>query len=482
MAGLYKKKYPIQMPEGAEVFERNGRRLARWTSGNNKTLTAEVLEDGRVLFVSDYWYMRYRNAEGVYRRESTRCRDKQAARKILSDIMANVEKVQAGIITPQENQIAAHAERPLSQHVEDYIQHLARKRIRGRKVSGAYRNNIRARLTRIITECDWRLLRDITRDRMERWLEDAEADGSEGMAAATRNGYLISIIAFCNWAVKFDRMARSPVAGIGKADSQSDRRHVRRALSAEQVGDLLNAARRRPVAELGRKPHSLPDEDKYGRSSWTKEPLSADNFERCHADGLERLRGDRQRRIQLESLGRERALFYMLAVSTGLRRGELASLTVGQLHLKAVPTPYLDLDAKAAKSGHGASIPLRADVVDELRQHLAQRTNTHYDDKLFEWPPTIRIFDADCHAAGIAKTDERGRVIDIHALRHTFGTHLSASGVHPRTAMAAMRHSRMELTMNYYTDPTLLDIAGAVNSLPAFGAPARPKMTEDASA
>jgi len=87
-------------------------------------------------------------------------------------------------------------------------------------------------------------------------------------------------------------------------------------------------------------------------------------------------------------------------------------------------------------------------------------------------PPVIRIFDADCQAAGIVKSDERDRVVDIHALRHTFGTHLSTSGVHPRTAMAAMRHSRMELTMNYYTDPTLLDIAGAVNSPPAFGAPA----------
>jgi len=33
-----------------------------------------------------------------------------------------------------------------------------------------------------------------------------------------------------------------------------------------------------------------------------------------------------------------------------------------------------------------------------------------------------------------------------------------------------MRHSHIELTMNYYTDPTLLDVAGAVNALPAFGA------------
>lgn len=58
--------------------------------------------------------------------------------------------------------------------------------------------------------------------------------------------------------------------------------------------------------------------------------------------------------------------------------------------------------------------------------------------------------------------------MDIHALRHTFGTHLSVASVHPRTAMAAMRHSRIELTMNFYTDPVLLDIAGAVEALPNF--------------
>jgi len=488
MAALYKKKYPIQMPEGAEVIERNGRRFARWNNGHNQTLTAEVLDDGRVQFVSDVWYMRYRDAEGIRRRESTRCRDKQAAQKVLSDILANVEKVRAGIITAQENQIAAHAERPLSQHVEDYVQHLSRKRIRGRKVSGPYRNNIRARLTRVITECGWRWLRDITRDRMEKWLEDAEADGSGraagggGMAAATRNEYLTSIIAFCNWAVKTDRLARSPVVGIGKADCQSDRRHVRRALSAEEVARLLDAARRRPIAELGRTSVPLPDEEKCGRSTWTKEPFTGANFERCYADGLDRLRGKRQRRLALETIGRERALFYLLAVLAGLRRGKLASLTFGQLHLNAVPMPFLDLDPDDAKSGHGASIPLRADVVGELRRHLAARPDVRYDEKLFDRPPTIRIFDADCQAGGIPKTDPRNRVVDNHAFRHTFGTHLSASGVHPRTAMAAMRHSRMELTMNYYTDPTLLDIAGAVNSLPAFGAPAGTSKACDGSA
>ncbi len=93
----------------------------------------------------------------------------------------------------------------------------------------------------------------------------------------------------------------------------------------------------------------------------------------------------------------------------------------------------------------------------------------------------IRILDRDLVAAGLArrvksaagkwiidKRDERGRTIDVHALRHTFGTMLSKGGVMPRTAQAAMRHSDVNLTMNVYTDPKLLDIAGALNSLPAL--------------
>ncbi|MEX0652558.1 MAG: tyrosine-type recombinase/integrase [Phycisphaeraceae bacterium] len=466
MASIYKKKYPIPLPEGAEIIVRNGRKMARWTNAKNQARTAEVLDDGRIQFVSDCWYMRYRDADGIMRRESTGCREKQAAQKKLANVVADVEKVQTGILTSQEKQIASHAERPLSEHLENYLMHLTRKRIRGRKVSALYLANIRGRLERLVEACRWRRLRDITRDRMERWLDDAEVDG---LAASTRNEYLISLSAFCNWAMKTDRLAKNPVVGIGKADRASDRRRVRRALTAEEVTRMLDAARRRPVAEVGRKPVPLPDEDKYGRSSWTRETLTAENFERCHAEGLKQLADNARRRTELEALGRQRALFYLLAVSTGLRWGELASLTIGQLHLNAVPAPYLSLNPEDTKNARGASIPLRADVVEELRRYLTERNLDRYDTKLFDTPPTIRVFDADIQAAGIPKRDDRDRVIDIHSLRHTFGTHLSASGVHPRTAMAAMRHSRMELTMNYYTDPTLLDVAGAVNALPAFG-------------
>ena len=80
----------------------------------------------------------------------------------------------------------------------------------------------------------------------------------------------------------------------------------------------------------------------------------------------------------------------------------------------------------------------------------------------------MRILDRDLLAAGIDKADERGRTVDVHALRTSFGTLLSKGGVAPRTAQAAMRHSTIDLTMNTYTDPKLLDVYGALDSLPSL--------------
>jgi integrase len=89
--------------------------------------------------------------------------------------------------------------------------------------------------------------------------------------------------------------------------------------------------------------------------------------------------------------------------------------------------------------------------------------------RLFHIPADmIRMFDRDLAVASIPKRDHRNRLVDLHALRHTFGTHRAWAGVSLRIAMAAMRHSSIELTMNVYTDPALLDVAGAVESLPNF--------------
>ena len=53
---------------------------------------------------------------------------------------------------------------------------------------------------------------------------------------------------------------------------------------------------------------------------------------------------------------------------------------------------------------------------------------------------------------------------------------VSAQGVMPMPGrlpplMAPMRHLSLDLTMNIYTDPVLLDVVAAVDALPAFSTP-----------
>jgi len=121
-------------------------------------------------------------------------------------------------------------------------------------------------------------------------------------------------------------------------------------------------------------------------------------------------------------------------------------------------------------------LPLRADLAGELREWVNEKRDRFLGpldafgrESLFSVAESLgKILDRDLQVAGIAKADDRGRTVDVHSLRTTFGTFLSKGGVAPRTAQAAMRHSNIDLTMNVYTDPRLLDVQGALNALPAL--------------
>ncbi len=79
-----------------------------------------------------------------------------------------------------------------------------------------------------------------------------------------------------------------------------------------------------------------------------------------------------RRGAQLEAVGRERALIYKTLVLTGLRKGELASLTVAQMKLDA-PVPYVELDAEDEKNREGNRVVVRPDLAANLRAWLAEK-------------------------------------------------------------------------------------------------------------
>jgi integrase len=398
----------------------------------------------------------------------------QAARRVLSNLLAEAEKVKAGILTPEESRAARHVARPIEEHFDAYIEFLRAKIIRGRRVAPSHCYDVRTRLGRLAEECDLKRLGDITRQRITRWLNREIDSGVK--AARTIQKYRSTLMAFCKWAVRENRLAHNPLVELPGVP-MGEQRRWRRALEVEELAALLDAAAKRPLNEA----------------------LLIRRGSRKGQLGAKVRKSERERLIRL---GRERSLIYKTLVYTGLRKNELTTLTIGNVHLDA-PQPYVEVAAKNAKSGRSARIPLRADLVQDLREHLddklAQyRLQTLKDGRLevpmalpgsvrlFRVPlDLVKIFDRDLIAAGVArevidpktgkrgidKTDADGRTLDVHSLRHTFATLLSKSGVIPRTAQELMRHSDIRLTMNVYTHLQLADTAGAVEALPGLTSP-----------
>ncbi|MFO7665840.1 MAG: hypothetical protein R6V76_04420, partial [Desulfobacterales bacterium] len=91
---------------------------------------------------------------------------------------------------------------------------------------------------------------------------------------------------------------------------------------------------------------------------------------RRKGEAVAELRDETRRR--LEWLGRERALIYKTLVLTGLRKGELASITVAQLDLNSDPA-FLTLNAADEKNREGNSIAIRSDLAAELRDGLTDK-------------------------------------------------------------------------------------------------------------
>jgi len=132
-----------------------------------------------------------------------------------------------------------------------------------------------------------------------------------------------------------------------------------------------------------------------------------------------------------------------------------------------------DSTQQTGLNARSAALPLRADLVGELR---AWKAIIGGSERVFTVPTGIdRIFKRDLAAAGIPAKDADGRVVDVHALRHTTASYLAAAGVAPRTAQALMRHSDIRLTLGTYSDPQMLDTTAALQALPKMDGPKRAK-------
>ena len=128
------------------------------------------------------------------------------------------------------------------------------------------------------------------------------------------------------------------------------------------------------------------------------------------------------------------------------------------------------LPAGDSKRRRDDLITLKQETIAALLEHARHKTP---DAPLFNLPGKDRMIDmlkADLKDAKIPYQDDQERYLDFHGFRHTTGTWLAQSGVHPRVAQDIMRHSDINLTMNTYTHVLLEQHTEAVNRLPDLSA------------
>jgi len=240
-----------------------------------------------------------------------------------------------------------------------------------------------------------------------------------GLSKKTANYYLKAFQHFARWMVEDRRATTSPVTHLRTVQvDKQDLRRQRRPLEPDEVRLLLEATR--------------DAEPRFGLT------------------------------------GHQRAMIYRLAVETGLRANEIRNLKVESFDFGKCTVTVQDHTAKNRKE---KTLPLRPDTAAEIQGLLASKLPAA---QAFEVPgKPIDMLRPDLEAAGIGYVDDAGRYCDFHSLRHTTGSLLAASGVHPKIAQEIMRHSDINLTMSLYTHTLRGQEADAINSLPNFSRPSR---------
>jgi integrase len=364
-------------------------------------------------------------------RRFTRVRgDKATAEQVQRHLQSQADLRKHGVVTPALDRASAQVQRPIQQHVDEFVQHI---QARGR--APRYVQQLRARLERFIAFASIDRLSGVTAERLDAFVLSLRAGKYSGFSV---NEFITTAKAFSRWTVMTGRMLADPLVAVRKGNGRAiTKKRQRRAMTPVEFGALLEASRNRPEHEL-----------RLVRRGPNKGKLAANVRPRI----LEEAR----------ALGRERCLAYLTAGWTGLRRAELASLQWGDIELDRLP-PRISLRAETTKSKRADSIALHPQLVQALR--AVRPADAKPTDPVLRAVPSMRALIADLKFAGVARITPAGRV-DLHALRVFVTTHLFANGVPERIAQSHLRHKNVQLTAFTYTDPNLLPVAGAIGALP----------------
>jgi integrase len=349
------------------------------------------------------WYIAYADERGI-RRTVKGCPDKAATEGMARKLESEADLRRRGVIDPKADAYKENEARSLADHLDDF-----RTMLHAKNGTAKHASVTRNRAGRVIDLAGFRYVSDLS---LSKALDALASLRAEGLGGETINHHVRAVKAFSRWLWKDGRAREHHLAHLATANPEADRRRRRRALTHEEAARLIQAAERGPFAK-----------------------------------GM---------------TGPDRARCYALALGTGFRASELASLTPERFDMTANP-PTATVPAAYTKNGREAVQPLPTHLAERLAPWLATLTPGR---PIFKMPDrTAEMIRVDLKVALIEYETSSG-FADFHSLRGVYISNLVASGASVKTCQVLARHSTPSLTIGLYAKASLHDIKGAVAGLP----------------
>ncbi|MFA6187449.1 MAG: tyrosine-type recombinase/integrase [Phycisphaerae bacterium] len=308
----------------------------------------------RVTKKSRNWYIDYKGNDGIRRRVKG-FTDKIATLQFAAKLEKEAELAQAGIV----DRYKEHRKRSLLAHLDEF-----KKSLESKGCTLQYVNLTYNRVKSLVEGCHFIYLADVQASTVQGWIAERKRDG---LGLKSCNYYLGAAKAFFNWMKADRRTDENPLAYLKGFNPKVDIRHKRRALDTDELKRLIEW-----VAN-GKKHHSMT--------------------------------------------GRERLMLYVLAVNTGLRARELASLTWDSFNLSD-SEPTVRILAAYSKHRREDVLPLRTDLAMQFANWQREQ-NANGRDKVFKefkFASAAKLLKKDLESAGIPYKDESNRIADFHSL------------------------------------------------------------------
>jgi len=339
--------------------------------------------------------------------------DKQATERYAVKLEDEADKRRRGYIDHTQERFLENERLPLEEHLEDFERHLEANGGTPKHV-----RNTKKYVELVFNICGFKVPAEIDAAKVSVHLAELRRSKKVGVRAV--NARVTAAKSFTRWLDSTGRVRCDALKSLKRdtAGERSDRKRVRRALTDKEIGKLIHAAETGPEF--------------------------------------------------MGMTGYQRSVLYQLALGTGLRAGEIGSLTPRDFDLTNPQAATVTVRAAYSKHRREDVLPLRSDLAKRLAAFIAQAMK-HPEARLFDLPNrTAELLAFDLERAGIKAKDTADRVCDFHALRHTFITRLARSGVSPAVAKTLARHSTITLTMDRYTHTLIADERAALDKLPTI--------------